>query len=150
MAVTSMDETIARLATRTDHRKLGMWAAECAERVLHHFEDRNPGDDRPRKAIETLRTWVRTGEFRMATIRGASLSAHAAARAVAGDDAAKSAARAAGQAVATAHVPAHSQAAAIYAATAVRDAADASGAEAAALRERRWQYLRLLRLQKAP
>jgi len=83
----------------------------------------------------------------MADVRKAALGAHAAARDVEGDQAARSAARAAGQAVATAHVPNHAVAAAVYAATAVRDAVDATDAEAAVSQERAWQYHHLLELQ---
>jgi hypothetical protein len=146
MAKTSMDKQIEELAGRTGHRTLAIWAADCAERVLPYFEEKYPGDHRPRKAIVDLRAWVRTGVFRMADIRAASLAAHAAARDVAEDDAARSAARAAGQALATAHVPRHALAAAIYAATAVRDATNSSDADAATLQEREWQYQHLLEL----
>jgi hypothetical protein len=62
--------------------------------------------------------------------------------------AARSAARAAGHAIATAHVRTHSIAAAIYAATAVRDASGPADAEAAALREREWQYRHLATLRE--
>jgi hypothetical protein len=79
----------------------------------------------------------------MADVRGVSLAAHAAAREVKDDDAARSAARAAGQAMATAHVPTHSIAAAVYAASAVRDA---TGSTDAVNDERNWQYQHLLEL----
>jgi len=148
MAKTSMDKPIEELVNRTDHRTLAVWAADCAERALLYFEKRSPEDDRPRKAIEAIRAWARTGVFRMADVRKASLAAHAAAREVEEDDAARSAARAAGQAMATAHVPRHSIAAAIYAATAVRDSTDPSDADAAAVKEREWQYRHLLELVK--
>jgi hypothetical protein len=148
IAVTGMDGPIAELAASTDHKILGTWAADCADRVLHYFEDRHPEDDRPRKAIETLRTWVTTGVCSMAVIRKASLSAHAAAREVEEDDSARSAARAAGQAVATAHVPRHAIAAALYAATAVRDSTDPADAGAATVEERNWQYRHLLELSQ--
>ena len=150
MAKTSMDKPIEELAGRTDHRILAIWAADCAERALPYFERRSPEDDRPRKAIEAIRAWARTGVFKMADVRGTSLAAHAAAREVEEDDAARSAARAAGQAMATAHVPRHSIAAAIYAATAVRDATPPSDAEAATEKERDWQYRHLLALRRKP
>ncbi len=121
---------------------MATWAADCAERVLPLFEEAYPGDDRPRKAIEACRTWVRTGVFRMAEIRGASLGAHAAARDAKENDAACFAARAAGQAVATAHVPQHAYGAAYYALKAVA-AADPAGAAAKAAAEREWQAGRL-------
>lgn len=146
IAVTSMDKSIEELVDRADHRKLAIWAADCAERALPYFEMRAPEDERPRKAIEAARAWARTGVFRMADVRNSSLAAHAAAREVAADDAARSAARAAGQAMATAHVPRHAIAAARYAATAFRDAADPSDADAAAARESKWQYRHLLKM----
>lgn len=138
-----MDEAIAGLVRRSDHKILAIWAADCAERVLPYFENKSTEDDRPRKAIEALREWVSTGVFKMADVRGSSLAAHAAARAVGEDDPACSAARAAGQAMATAHVPTHSIASARYAATAVRDA---TGSSDATLKERAWQYQHLLDL----
>jgi len=146
LAKTSMDKTIEELVDETNHRELAIWAADCAERVLPNFEEKYPEDNRPRKAIEALRAWVQTGVFRMVDIRKAALDAHAAAREVEEDDAARSAARAAGQAVATAHVPRHAIAAAIYASTAIRDAATSSNADAMTLKERHWQYRRLLEL----
>lgn len=121
-----------------DHRLLAVWAADCAEHVLPLFEKANPNDDRPRKAIETCRTWVRTGVFKMSEIRGASLTAHAAAREVKENEAACFAARAAGQAVATAHVPQHAFGAAFYALKAVA-AADPVKAETRIAEERSWQ-----------
>ena len=33
------------------------WAADCAKRVLKHYEDRYPSDDRPRRAIEAAMKW---------------------------------------------------------------------------------------------
>ncbi len=140
-----LDQQVTELVGKTDHKTLAIWACDCAERVLPYFETSYPEDDRPRRALEAGRAWARTGVFRMAAIRKASLGAHAAARAVEGDNAARSAARAAGQAVATAHVPTHSVGAAIYAATAIRDAAEA--ADAAVAQERDWQYHHLLELQ---
>jgi hypothetical protein len=148
MAVTAMDKPIEELVRKTDHTTLAIWAADCAERVLPHFEENSITDTRPRKAIEACREWARTGRFRMADIRTTALAAHAAAREVHGNDAARSAARSAGQALATAHVPAHALAAAVYAATAVRDAGNAIDADSAATREREWQYQHLIRLRE--
>jgi len=143
-----MDKSIAEPANRTNHRKLAIWAADCAERALPYFEERYPKDNRPRKAIEAVRAWAQTGVFKMADVRKAALAAHAAAREVEEDNAARSAARAAGQALGTAHVPSHAIAAAIYAATAVRDATNSSDADAATVKERNWQYQHLLELVK--
>ena len=143
IAKTSLDDVIEERANTTGHKTLATWAADCTERVLPYFEAKYPGDPRPRDAISALHAWIRTGVFHMSEVRNASLAAHAAARSVEEDDAARSAARAAGQAVATAHVPLHALAAALYAATAVRDASSPSDAESATLQEREWQLRHL-------
>ena len=121
--------------TPSSHRSLARCAAIWAERALPLFESEFPADDRPRTAIKALRTWVRTGVFKMADIRGASLSAHAAARAAEPGSAACFAARAAGQAVATAHVPQHAFGSSYYALKAMIAASGPSRAESAAHRE---------------
>jgi len=123
---------------KQDHRSLAIWAADCAERVLPFFEKAYPGDNRPRKAIEICREWVRTGVFKMADIRGASLSAHTAARKAKENNAACFAAHAAGQAVATAHVPQHAFGALYYALKAVA-AADPVNNEVKITQERNLQ-----------
>jgi hypothetical protein len=127
---------------KQDQKLMATWAADCVERVLPFFEKAYPEDDRPRKAIEACRTWVRTGVFRMADIRGASLAAHAAARAAKENNAACYAARAAGQAAATAHVPQHAFGGAYYALKAVA-AADPAHAEVKVAKERNWQVRRI-------
>ena len=35
------------------------WAAECAKRVLRHFEDHHPEDKRPREAIQAAPKWAK-------------------------------------------------------------------------------------------
>jgi hypothetical protein len=137
-----MKKSIYKKYTRDDQRSLATWAAACAERVLPMFENAYPKDDRPRKAIEACRTWVRTGIFKMAEIRGASLAAHAAAREAKENNAACFAARAAGQAVATAHVPQHAYGGAYYALKAIA-AADPANAEVKITKERNWHSRRL-------
>lgn len=120
---------------KEDHRSLALWAADCAERVLPHFEEKYPSDDRPRKAIEAARAWTR-GEIAMSEARAAAFAAHAAARA-ADQAAACAAARAAGHAAATAHVAGHARHAAAYAVKAT------TYADADAAKERDWQYQQL-------
>ncbi len=127
---------------KQEQRLMATWAADCAKRVLPFFEKVYPKDDRPRKAIETCRKWVRTGMFKMADIRGASLAAHAAAREAKENNAACFAARAAGQVVATAHVPQHAYGGACYALKAIA-AANPINAEAKIATERNWQSLHL-------
>jgi hypothetical protein len=130
--------TIRRGGTLTDpdHRLLALWAAECAEHVLHLFEAAQPTDPRPREAIEHIRAWVR-GEIRMTEARTAGGHAMGAARELSG--AARHAAYAAGQAAVVAHVAAHELGAAAYAIKAARAAAPAGQSENAGRFECRWQ-----------
>jgi hypothetical protein len=123
-----------------DHRLLTMWAADCAEHVLHLFEQANPEDNRPRKAIEQARAWAQ-GEITMTQARTAAFAAHAAAREVFG--AAKEAARAAGHAVAVAHMADHELGAAAYAIRAVRVAAPKDKKKEIGLLECKWQRAHL-------
>ena len=134
------------LVEKTDHKTLAIWAIDCTERVMPYFEEEYPDDNRPRQALETLQTWIDTGLFSMAVIRGASLTSHAAAREVGEDNPARSAARAAGQAVATAHVPTHSIGAANYALQAIHRASSVADAETAIAQEKEWQLRHLLEL----
>ena len=129
--------TIRRGGTLTDsdHRLLALWAAACAEHVLHLFESVQPSDLRPRQTIESTRAWAR-GEITMSQARSAA-GANAAARKLSG--AARHAAYAAGQAVAVTHVAAHELGAAAYAIKAVRAAAPAGEGESAGRLECQWQ-----------
>lgn len=102
-----------------DHRLLAVWAAECAQHVLHFFEQVQPGDDRPRRAIEQTRGWVR-GEITMTQARTA-----------------------AGQAAAVAHVAAHELGAAAYAIRAARAAAPEDERMEAGRLECQWQRAQL-------
>lgn len=130
--------TIRRGGTLTDsdHHLLALWAATCAEHVLHLFEAAQPSDPRPRQAITQARAWVR-GEITMAQARTAAGHAMAAARELRG--AAREAAYAAGQAAAVAHVAAHELGAAAYAIKAARAAAVKSEQDRAGRLECQWQ-----------
>src|SRR3954452_1587911 len=147
-SITHKDDDMLALVQDIDQKTLAVWAIDCTKRVLPYFEQQFPDDQRPRHAIEALQAWLQTGVFRMAIIRKASLDAHAAARDVGADTPARSAARAAGQAVATAHVPRHAYGPAIYAQQAIYRAAEPAEADAAAARERDWQYAHLLQLRE--
>jgi hypothetical protein len=129
--------TIRRGGTLTDpdHRLLALWAATCAEHVLHLFESVRPSDRRPRQAIEQIRAWTR-GEISMSESRAAGGHAMGAARELSG--AARYAAYAAGQAAVVAHVAAHELGAAAYAIKAARAAAPGCEDAAGSL-ECRWQ-----------
>ncbi|HKW07411.1 MAG TPA: hypothetical protein VJS19_07560 [Candidatus Dormibacteraeota bacterium] len=130
--------TIRRGGTLTDddHRLLALWAATCAEHVLHLFESARPSDMRPRHAIAQARAWVRR-EVKMMGSREAAGHANGAARDLKG--APRFAAYAAAQAAAVPHVAAHELGAAAYAIKAVRDAEGKS----AGRRECEWQRAQL-------
>ena len=125
---------------RAEHRLLALWATDCADHVLPCFETQYPDDNRPRRAVEAGRAWVRD-EIACGKARTAALAAHAAAR-DADDPAARAAARAAGHAAATAHVAGHARHAATYAVKAVTYASGTTDADAAA-KERDWQLRHL-------
>lgn len=146
--LTRKDPLMLELVEKSDQKILAIWAIDCAERVLPMFEEEYPSDDRPGFALKTLKTWLKTGFFRMSVIRKASLDSHAAAREVGEDSAARSVARACGQAVATAHVKTHAYGAAIYAQQAIFRAKKTEKAEQEVLKERDWQYRHLLQLNK--
>src|SRR5687767_2433610 len=122
--------------TDSDHQLLALWAAACAEHVLHLFESAKLWDSRPRHAIEQARAWARD-EVTMSQARTAAGDANGAARDLSG--AARHAAYAAGQAAAVAHVAAHELGAAAYAIKAARAAAPAGEGESAGRLECRWQ-----------
>ena len=123
-----------------DHRLLAIWAADCAQHVLHHFEQARPNDDRPRRAIDLGRAWAR-GEVAMTEARTAAGHANAAARDLKG--APRHAAYAAGQAAAVAHVAAHELGAAAYAIRAAQAAAIQDERGEAGRLECRWQRTQL-------
>jgi len=134
--------TVRRAGTLQDaeHHLLVVWAADCAQHVLHFFENMQPGDERPRHAIELARAWTR-GEITMTQARNSAGHAMAAARVMKG--AARESAYAAGQAAAVAHVAAHEQGAAAYAIRAARAAAAESVRDEAGRLECHWQCQQL-------
>ncbi len=124
----------------SDHQLLALWAADCAEHVLHLFENVQPNDSRPREAIEQARAWAK-GQITMSQARQAAFQANASARDLRGE--ARFAAYAAGQAAAVAHVAAHELGAAAYAIKAVRAVASKEEAENAGRQECLWQRKQL-------
>lgn len=130
--------TVRRGGSLTDaeHHLLALWAASCAEHVLHHFESARPEDPRPREAIAAVRAWTR-GELAMMETRAMGGHAMGAARDLRG--AARNAAYAAGQAAVVAHVAAHELGAAAYAIKAARAAGPSADADDAGRHECQWQ-----------
>ena len=123
-----------------DHHLLAIWAADCAQHVLHLFEQVRPDDDRPRRAIALGRAWAR-GEVSWWDARAAGGHANAAARDLKG--APRHAAYAAGQAAAVGHVAAHELGAAAYAIRAVQAAATLDEGAKAGRLECEWQRAQL-------
>jgi hypothetical protein len=119
-----------------DHHLLAIWAAQCADHVLHYFQEARPDDDRPRRAIQLVYAWV-DGEIKMMEAHDAAGISNAAAREVTG--AARLAALSAGQAVAVAHVAAHELGAAAYAIRAAMAASPKDEIDQARVRECQWQ-----------
>jgi hypothetical protein len=134
--------TVRRGGTLLDahHHLLAIWAADCAQHVLHFFEQVQPNDDRPRHAIELARAWAR-GEVSMTESRTAAGHAMGAARDLRG--APREAAYAAGQAAAVAHVAAHELGAAAYAVRAARASAPKGEQVEAGRLECQWQRSQL-------
>lgn len=102
-----------------DHRLLALWAADCAEHVLHLFERQVLGDTRVRDAVAAARAWA-IGTMPMMQARTAGGHAMGAARPLRG--AARFAAYAAGQAARVGHVAEHDLGAAAYAIKAAQSA----------------------------
>lgn len=121
--------------SEADRRTVAAWAADCAEHVLHIFEEAAPGDSRPRDLIARTRAFAR-GELEVANEIRRRFVGGVPAREVK-VSAAAAAAQAAGQAAAVAHMGAHALGAAAYAAKA---AGLAAPDRADALHEEiRWQ-----------
>jgi hypothetical protein len=134
---------LVRTLETWSERTQRLFAADCAERVLHLYEAKYPNDSRVRNCIEISRK-VAVGELPISELDTARAAAWAAARA-----AAWAAARAAAWAAARAAAGAAARAAAWDAASAAAwDAASAAAWDAASAAawdaaERAWQTERL-------
>ena len=54
-----------------NEQSMRLFAADCAERVLHLFEEQYPDDKRPREAVEVARRYAR-GEATLAELKAAA------------------------------------------------------------------------------
>ena len=73
-----VEDAIWALRAVDDHnREIRLFAADCAESVLHIYEDAHPDDDRPRKAIEAARRYA-NGEISEEELDEARMAAIAA------------------------------------------------------------------------
>jgi Membrane protein involved in colicin uptake len=120
-------DAVWSLRTCEDERAVRLFACDCAESVLHIFEEAHPNDDCPRKAIEVARKYA-NGEATQEELDAAAYAA---------EDAAADAARYAAYAADAAR---YAAAAAAAAWAAVR-AAKAAARYAAAAAEREKQIL---------
>ena len=137
---------IASAAARHDkdiERRLRLWMADCAARVLHIYEKQVPDDPRVRTAIETARQYAR-GEVDAAARAAAGDAARAAARDAAGAAAWDAAGAAAWDAAWAAARDAAGAAAWDAAGDAAWDAAWAAAWDAARAAEEKWQLDRLV------
>ncbi|MGN6127680.1 MAG: putative immunity protein [Humibacter sp.] len=121
--------------SEAERRRVALWAADCAERVLALFEAEAPDDGRVRDGIERARAFGRSeldaaGEIRRRFVAGRAINSVK-------SPAARAAAQAAGQASGVAHMGAHALGAAAYAAKA--SALAAPDAEVGRAEEVRWQ-----------
>ena len=130
--------TIRRGGTLSDkdHYLLAVWAAKCAEHVLHYFEEKYPNDKRPEIAIQSAIAWAK-GEMKLNDSKRAAWESNKAAQGKNGP--AKYAALSAGQAAVVGHVPAHELGAAAYAIRAVIESSENDLKEENAKRECQWQ-----------
>jgi hypothetical protein len=135
---------IELMRNKKTHRIIAVWATDCAEHVLHLFEEKYPEDKRPRNAIEAGRAWIR-GEIRVGEARKAAIATHAAARKVNQDDA-RAVARASGHAAGTAHVAGHAIHAAEYACKAVSFLPQPESGVNLVESEKEWQLTHLRKL----
>jgi hypothetical protein len=133
------------------------WAADCAERVMGHFERIRPSDPRPLRAIEAARGWadqrISPDEVRAASA-GASAAAHAMIEEDLGDPAlyaAMLAARAAAHVAGAVDQVIQARHAAVSAVDAIAALAKPEAALAARNAEREWQLSHLpARLREVP
>jgi len=98
------DAVWALRAVEGKDKEIRLFAADCAESVLHIYEKQYPNDDRPRKAIQAARDYANgvIGKDELAAARAAAWAAWDVARAAAGAAAWAAAAEAAGAAARTA------------------------------------------------
>ena len=124
LEINGIEDAVWSLRACDDERAVRLYACDCAEHVLAHFESLFPGDDRPRRAIEVARAYA-NGRATEDELRSALAAAWAAAWAAefAAWDAAWDAAWAAAR----------------DAAWAAEFAAWAAAGDAACVAEREWQ-----------
>ncbi len=137
------DAVWALCAVEDKDKEIRLFAADCAESILHIYEKQYPNDDRPRKAIQAARDYANgvIGKDELAAAGDAAWAAAWAAGDAAGD-AARAAAGDAAWAAAWAAGDAAGDAARDAARAAAGDAAWAAARDAAG--KAKWQEIELL------
>lgn len=145
-------QPLKALLEQQDHRTQILWALDCAAPRLAFFEERRPGEARPRQALELARAWAR-GQIKMPEAKRAIHAAHNAAAEAGDADTAAAAVMAAGRAVAQAassvHIGAHALGLVYYGLTSIHYAAAPQDVEAAVQQELDTLYQRLQYWQQA-
>jgi len=113
----SIPEEMSELVAKADKQILIRWASECAERVLHYYEELYPNDRRPHLALKSFKDYL-NGKIRFKEFRKLILETHRIARETENLPA-RFAVRAVAQAVSVGHVKEHALGTAWYAAKAV-------------------------------
>lgn len=110
-------QDIALLIQNQNHRTVVLWALDLAEESVRILEERYPGENRPRKAIEATRLWA-AGKIKMPQAKREILNCHALAKEISdlGDIAL---CHAVGQACGVVHTVGHAMGYPIYELTAV-------------------------------
>ena len=137
-----ISKSIPKLVNKLEQKTRALWAASCSEHVLHFYEEINPDEIRPQKAIKAARAWAMS-KMTAVEAREAELNSNAAAR-EADTVPGMMLAKAAEHAAAIAHAKGHAVPSATYAAKFVFHSAEAGNNDNALQTERAWQ-LKLLK-----
>ena len=105
------------LAQAQNRRTMVLWALELAGEGVAQLEEKNPGEGRPRAALEAAWAWAE-GRCKMPQAQRAILDCHAAARDAATAEAA-ALCHAVGQACSVVHTPGHALGYPMYELTAI-------------------------------
>lgn len=108
---------LSTLVGAQNRRVLVLWALELAEETVETMEQRHPGEDRPRQALEAARLWAE-GEIKMSLARRAILDCHALAKELS-DPGDVARCHAVGQACSVVHTPGHALGYPVYDLTAL-------------------------------
>lgn len=113
-------QSLMRLIETQSKTTLANWCIDYAEEhILPIYEQRRPGDNRPRNALTAARAWL-SGQVKLPYVKNIILNeCHAAARELDDDPTAQAAARTCGQAASCIHTPTHALGLALYGALAV-------------------------------